>query len=47
MALTLSVDDPDPATDAGLKLPLVRRGSPLTLKLTLPLNPAPAVTVTV
>lgn len=46
LALTVSVDEPDPVIDDGLKFPLLRRGSPLTLKPTLPLNPAPAVTVT-
>lgn len=47
LALTLSVDDPDPVIDVGLKLALVRRGSPLTLRLTLAVNPAPGVIVTV
>ena len=36
--VTLSVDEPDPVTDAGLKLPVAPVGNPLTLRLTLPLN---------
>jgi hypothetical protein len=41
------VDEPEPVTDRGLKLGEVRDGSPLTLKLTVPLNPPDGVTVTV
>jgi len=47
MVLTVRVDEPDVVMDEGLRLALVRRGSPLTLKLTLPLKPEPGVTVTV
>jgi hypothetical protein len=41
------VEVPDPLTDAGLKLAVTREGSPLTLRLTVPVNPftAPIVTV--
>jgi hypothetical protein len=41
------VEVPDPVTEAGLKLAVTREGSPLTLRLTVPVNPftAPIVTV--
>jgi hypothetical protein len=44
---TDKVEVPDPLTDAGLKLAVTREGSPLTLRLTVPVNPftAPIVTV--
>jgi hypothetical protein len=44
---TVKVEVPDPVTDAGLKLAVTREGSPLTLRLTVPVNPftAPIVTV--
>ena len=47
ITVTVSADVPAPDTDAGLKLALVREGSPLTLKPTDPLKPftAPIVTV--
>jgi len=41
------VEVPEPVTDAGLKDALVREGKPLTLKLTVPLNPLIAEIVTV
>jgi len=44
---TVNVDEPEPVIEAGLKLALVRRGNPLTLRLTAPVNPLPAVTATV
>ena len=44
---TFSVELPDPATAAGLKLPLAPVGSPLTLNDTVLLKPLRAVTVTV
>jgi hypothetical protein len=43
----VSVEVPEPVTDVGLNVALVREGRLLTLKLTLPLNPLIAVTVTV
>jgi hypothetical protein len=46
LALTVNVDEPDPVIEPGLKLALVRRGNPLTLRLTAPVNPLPAVTLT-
>ena len=47
MVLTVKVDEPEVVTDEGLKLAFARRGSPLTLKLTVPLKPEPGVMVTV
>ena len=46
-AVTVIVEEPEPTTDVGLKLALVREGNPATLKLTVPLKPFTAVTVTV
>ena len=43
----VNVDVPEPVTDDGLKLAFERDGSPLTLKLTAPLNPPEPVTVMV
>jgi hypothetical protein len=43
----VSVELPEPLTEAGLKLALVRLGSPVTAKLTGPLNPLLGVMVTV
>ena len=45
--LTVRVEDPDPVTDEGAKLPVAWRGNPLTLKVTVPVNPPDGVTVTV
>ena len=47
LALIVSVDEPEFVIDAGMKLELVRRGSPVTLSATVPENPAPGVIVTV
>ena len=47
MVLTFKVDEPDVVMDEGLKLAFARRGSPLTLKLTVPLKPGPGVIVRV
>jgi hypothetical protein len=46
-AVTVSVELPDPDTDAGLNEALARAGTPLTLKATLPVNPFRAAMVTV
>lgn len=43
----VNVEEPEPVTEAGLKLALVRGGNPETLKLTVPENPPVAVMVTV
>src|SRR5947209_8410551 len=45
--LMVSIEEPDVVMDAGLKLALVRRGSPVTLRFTVPENPEPGVIVTV
>ena len=42
----VNVDVPDVVIDAGLKLALVRRGNPETLRLTAPVKPEPGVMVT-
>ncbi|OLB18557.1 MAG: hypothetical protein DMG47_21380 [Acidobacteria bacterium] len=47
MVLTVRMDEPDVVMDEGLKLVFARRGSPLTLKLTVPLKPGPGVIVRV
>ena len=44
---TVSVDVPDPVTDAGLNDVLVRFGTPVTVKLTEEVNGPRAVIVTV
>jgi hypothetical protein len=46
-ARIVSVEVPDPVTDAGLKVPVTRAPSPLTLRLTVPVKlfTAPIVTV--
>jgi hypothetical protein len=41
------VVEPEPLTEAGLKLAVAPEGSPLTLKVTGAVNPVPGVTVTV
>jgi len=45
--VTVIVDDPDVATDVGLKVAVVPDGSPLTLNVTVPANPPDGVTVAV
>ena len=47
LVVTLIVDDPDVFTEAGLKDAEAPPGNPLTLKLTVPVNPPDGVTVTV
>jgi hypothetical protein len=44
--VTARAEFPEPATDVGVKLPVAPVGNPLTLKLTIPVNPliAPIVT---
>src|SRR5215471_12575467 len=41
------VEEPDPVTEAGLKLALAPAGNPLALRLTAPANPPEPVTVAV
>ena len=45
--LILRVDVPEPAILVGVKVAVVRLGNPVTLKLTVPLNPKTAPMVTV
>ncbi len=46
--VTVIVDVPEPpATEAGLKMALIPLRSPLTLKVTVPVNPLAGLTVTV
>lgn len=47
VTLMVRVEVPEPATDVGLKVAVAPRGSPETLKLTVPVKPfcAPMVTV--
>ena len=47
LVVTVIVVEPDAVTVGGLKLALAPLGKPLTLKLTVPLNPPEGVTVTV
>jgi hypothetical protein len=47
LVVTFIVVEPEPFTDVGLKAAVAPGGSPLTLKLTLPVNPVPGVTVAV
>jgi len=46
-ALTLSVEEPEPVTDAGSKPPVAPLGNPLTLNVTLPWKQFTAETVAV
>ena len=41
------IDEPEPVTDGGMKLAVAWRGSPVTLKATVPPKPFTGVTVTV
>src|SRR5690349_15641244 len=43
---TVRVDEPEPAMDAGLNLPVAPLGKPVTLSDTVPVNPFTAVTET-
>jgi len=47
LVVTVIDEDPEPATEGGLKLALAPAGKPLALKATVPLNPPVGVTVTV
>ena len=47
VVLIVSVEDPDPAIEGGLKLPETPKGSPDTERLTAPLKPFNPFTVTV
>ncbi len=45
--VTVMVVDPEPLTEAGLKVALAPTGSPVAVKPTVPLNPPDGVTVNV
>lgn len=45
--VTVKVEDPEVVTDVGLKVPVAPAGNPVTLKLTVPVNPPEGVTVAV
>ncbi len=47
LVVTDMVEEPEPATEAGLKLALAPAGKPLALKLTVPVKPPDPVTVAV
>jgi hypothetical protein len=47
VVVIVSVELPAPVTDVGLNNPVTPVGSPLTLRLTAPLNPSTAPTLTV
>ena len=47
VVVTVNVELPEPATDAGLNVAFAPVGSPLMVNVSVPLNPAPAVVVTV
>lgn len=47
VVLTVSVDVPEPATEVGLNKAVAPEGNPLIVKVSVPVNPAPAVVVTV
>ena len=47
LVVTVMVEEPEPVTDAGLKLALAKLGKPLALNVTLPANPPEGLTVTV
>ncbi len=48
MVLIVSVEEPEPpVTGLGLKLAVVLEGSPVTLRVTFPVNPPDGLTVTV
>jgi hypothetical protein len=40
------LEDPEPVTEAGLKVALAPTGNPVALKVTIPLKPPDGVTVT-
>ncbi len=46
LVATVRVDEPEPVTATGTKLAEVQMGSPVTLRLTVPVNPPEGVTVT-
>ena len=47
VVVIVTVDEPEPVTEVGLKLAVAFAGSPLMLKLTVPSNPPKEPTLTV
>jgi hypothetical protein len=47
VVVTVSVEEPEPLREVGLKLALAPEGKPLALKATVPVNPFCGVAVTV
>jgi hypothetical protein len=47
LVVTFIILEPAPVTEVGLKATAAPEGSPLTAKVTIPLNPVPGVTVAV
>jgi len=47
LVVTDIVEEPEPATEVGLKLALAPEGKPLALNVTLPVKPPDSVTVVV
>ena len=47
LVATVRVEEPEPLTDAWLKLAEAPPGKPLALRFTMPLNPPSEATVTV
>ena len=47
LTLTDMVEVPEPVTEVGLKVAVTRLGKPVTLRVTVPVNPFTAVMVTV
>ena len=45
MVATVNVEEPEPVTDVGAKVPVAPVGNPLTVKATAELNPLAPVTV--
>ena len=45
--VTVKVEEPEPATELGEKLAVAPEGNPVTLKLTFPVDPLGAVTLTI
>ena len=47
LVVTLSVEEPEPVTEVGLKVPVAPVGNPVTLSVTTPVKPFRVPTVAV
>ena len=47
LVVTLRVEEPEPVTEVGLKVPVAPVGNPVTLRVTTPVKPFRAPTVAV